>query len=218
MSESLQVVAVLVLYLVLFGWVGYRRGSVRELIVTIVAIGGYLVLQRYGNIVITIINLGFKFLAFTRGGGLTGDNPDAILIIRDAENVVTAESRDTVIFLLWVGLLLLTYYLTGRAVRTPKNKSDATAIALGLLNGIFYFSIFLPMLSGIFLRRLGATGVVPADGASVVLRSALDVVGDGFGSVWGNLDEQQPLVIVVFLTLVLVAVTNTLRAPKAKPK
>lgn len=218
MSESLQVVAVLVLYLVLFGWVGYRRGSVRELVVTIVAIGGYLILQRYGGIVITIINLGFKFVAFTRGGGLTGDNPDAILIIRDAENVVTAESRDTVIFLLWIGLLLLTYYITGRVVRTPKNKSDATAIALGLLNGIFYFSIFLPMLSGIFLRRLGAAGAVPADGAALVLRSALDVVGDGFGSVWGNLDEQQPLVIVVFLTLVLVAVTNTLRAPKAKPK
>jgi hypothetical protein len=213
MSESLQIVAVLILYLVLFGWVGYRRGSMRELIVAIVAIGGYFLLQRYGGFVVTLFNLGFKFLAFAEAGGL-GDNPDAFRVLTEAADVITADGRDTVIFLLWVLLLLFTYWLTGRAVRSPKNKSDSSAILLGLLNGIFYFSIFLPMLSGIFLRRLGAADAVAEDGATIVLRSALDVINEGVGSVWGELDTQQPLVIVVFLTLVLVAVANTLRAPK----
>lgn len=213
MSESLQIVAVLILYLVLFGWVGYRRGSMRELIVAIVAIGGYFFLQRYGGIVVTIFNLGFKFLEFARAGGL-GDNPDAFLALSEAADVITADGRDTVIFLLWVLMLLFTYWITGRAVRSPKNKSDASAILLGLLNGIFYFSIFLPMLSAIFLRRLGAADAVAEDGATIVLRSALDVINEGVGGIWGELDTQQPLVIVVFLTLVLVAVANTLRAPK----
>ncbi|MCB0113424.1 MAG: hypothetical protein R2873_22985 [Caldilineaceae bacterium] len=214
MSESLQIVAVLILYLVLFGWVGYRRGTVREMVVAIVSIGGYFVLQRYGNIVVTIFNLGFKFLAFARGGGLSGDNPDAILLIRDAEDVITEAGRDTLLFLLWVGLLLLTYFITGKVVKGAKNKSDGTAIALGLLNGIFYFSIFLPMLSSIFLNQLGVAAAVPADGATFVLRSALEVINEGLGSLWGELDTQQPLVIVLFLTLMLVAVANTLRTPK----
>jgi hypothetical protein len=213
MSESLQIVAVLILYLVLFGWVGYRRGSMRELIVAIVAIGGYFLLQRYGGFVVTIFNLGFKFLEFAQAGGL-GDNPDAFRVLTEAADVITADGRDTVIFLLWVLLLLFTYWITGRAVRSPKNKSDSSAILLGLLNGIFYFSIFLPMLSGIFLRRLGAADAVAEDGATIVLRSALDVINEGVGGIWGELDTQQPLVIVVFLTLVLVAVANTLRAPK----
>ena len=218
MSDSLQVIAVLILYLILFGWVGYRRGSLRELIVAIVAIGGYLILQRYSAIVVTIVNLGYKFQAFARGGGLSGDDPDAILIIRDTANLVGVEQRDTLIFLLWVVLLLFTYWVTGIAVRSPKNRSDLMAILLGILNGIFYFSIFLPMLSGIYFRQpeVGAAG--PEDGAGPILRSALDVVSDGFNSIWGTLDEQQPLIIVLFLTLVLVAVANTLRAPKAKPK
>ncbi len=218
MSDSLQVIAVLILYLILFGWVGYRRGSLRELIVAVVAIGGYLILQRYSAIVVTLVNLLYKFQAFARGGGLSGDDPDAILIIRDTANLVGAEQRDTLIFLLWVILLLFTYWVTGRAVRSPKNRSDLMAILLGMLNGIFYFSIFLPMLSGIFFGQTGVGATVPEDGAGLVLRSALDVVSDGFNNVWGTLDEQQPLIIVVFLTLVLVAVANTLRPPKAKPK
>jgi hypothetical protein len=217
MSDSLQIVIVLLLYFILFGWVGYKRGSMRELIVAIVAAGGYFLLQRYQGAVTTIINLGGKFLEFARGGGLGGDNPDAILLIRDAPDIVTAQQADTVIFVIWAGTLLLTYWLTGRFVRSPKNRSDSMAILLGILNGIFYFSIFLPLLVSIFLPE--ATEAVEAeDGAGFVLRNTLGVINEGLGDVWGTVGDQQPLLIVFFLTLILVLIASTLRAPKANPR
>lgn len=219
MSDSLQVVVVIILYLILFGWVGYRRGSLRELIVFIVALGGYLLLRRYQNIVVTIINLGGRFFVFAREGGLSSDNPDAILALRDAPNLVVEQQADTLIFILWVGTLLLTYFLTGRVVRNGRNRSDAIAILLGMINGIFYFSIFLPLLVSIFVPAAIPAGTVRVqDGGGYVLRQTLGVINDSFGNIWGTLDGQQPLVIVLFLTLVLVAVANTLRAPKPKGK
>jgi hypothetical protein len=219
MNDSFQVVVVIILYLILFGWVGYRRGSLRELIVFIVALGGYLILRRYQNIVITIINLGGRFFVFAQEGGLSGENPDAILALRDAPNLIVQQQVDTVIFSIWVFVLLLTYVVTGKFVRNGRNRSDAIAVLLGMINGIFYFSIFLPLLVSIFVPTVGVTGVAsPEDGAGFVLRQTLGVINEGFGNVWGTLDGQQPLVIVLFLTLVLVAVANTLRAPKPKGK
>lgn len=217
MSDSFQIVLVIILYLILFGWVGYRRGSLRELIVFFVALGGYLILRRYQNIVVTIINLGGRFFVFAREGGLNSDNPDAILALRDAPNLIVEQQADTVIFVIWVITLLLTYVITGKFVRNGRNRSDAIAILLGMINGIFYFSIFLPLLVSIFVPTAVSAGVVPPEeGAGYVLRQTLGVINEGFGNLWGTLDGQQPLVIVLFLTLVLVAVANTLRAPKPK--
>jgi hypothetical protein len=218
MNDSFQVVVVIILYLILFGWVGYRRGSLRELIVFIIALGGYLILRRYENIVITIINLGGRFFVFAQEGGLSGENPDAILALRDAPNLILQQQVDTVIFSIWVFILLLTYVATGKFVRNGRNRSDAIAVLLGMINGIFYFSIFLPLLVSIFVPTAVEGIVSPEDGAGFVLRQTLDVINEGFGNIWGTLDGQQPLVIVLFLTLVLVAVANTLRASKPKGK
>ncbi|MBX2997256.1 MAG: hypothetical protein KF893_02005 [Caldilineaceae bacterium] len=218
MSNSLQIVVVIVLYLILFGWVGYRRGSLREFIVFIVALGGYLILRRYQNIVVTVVNLGGRFYVFAREGGLTGEDPNAILALRDAPNLIVEQQADTLIFLIWVVILLLTYVITGRFVRNGRNRSDAIAILLGIVNGIFYFSIFLPLLASIFVPEVVAGVARPQDGAGFVLRRTFSVINDSFGNIWGTLDGQQPLVIALFLTLVLVAIANTLRAPGAKGK
>lgn len=218
MSDSLQIVVVIILYLILFGWVGYRRGSLRELIVFFVALGGYLILRRYQNVVVTIVNLGGRFFVFAREGGLGSDDPDAILALRDAPNLIVEQQADTLIFLIWVVTLLLTYMITGKFVRNGRNRSDAIAILLGIANGIFYFSIFLPLLVSIFVPEAVAGVARAEDGAGFVLWRTFGVINESFGNLWGTLDGQQPLVIALFLTLVLVAVANTLRAPGAQSR
>ncbi len=214
MNDSFQIVIALLLYLGLFGWIGHRRGSMRELIVLLVTLGGYLILRQYQGTVIRVINLGSKFSSFVLAGGLSGDNPDAILLIRDAPDIVGAEQTETIVFLLWVVVLLATYWITGRFVRSPRNRSDAMAFLLGMVNGLFYLSIFLPLLSAILIP----TGIPAQDGAGVVLRSTWRVLGDSLGDFWASISGQESLVFVVVLTLALVGIASTLRAPKPKPK
>lgn len=215
MNDSLQIVIALLLYLLLFGSIGYWRGSLRELIVLIVTLGGYLILRQYEGTVIRLINLFGKFSQFALAGGLGGDNPEAILLLRDAPDIVGEEQTETVVFIIWVIILLLTYWLTSRFVRSPRNRSDAMAFLLGIFNGFFYLSIFLPLLSAILVP----SGLVPAeDGAGLVLRSTWRVLGDSFGNFWTSVSGQQSLVVVILLTLVLVGIASTLRAAKPKPK
>jgi hypothetical protein len=218
MNDSVQIIVALILYLTLFGWIGYRRGSLRELIVLFIAVVGYLVLRQYQGIVVTLINLFGRFAVFAQAGGLTGTDPDAILLIRDAPNIISPQQGETVIFLIWAVLLLFTYLVTGQFIRNARNRSDSSAILLGMLNGLFYFSIFLPVLSSI-LWPAAAPGVArPEDGAGVVLRSTWDVLGGSFSRFWVAVDEQQSLVVVLFLTLLLVLVASTLRGSGTKPK
>jgi hypothetical protein len=214
MVDSIQIVVALILYLILFGWIGYRRGSLRELIVLFVSFVGYLVLRRYQNIVVTLINLFGRFIVFAQAGGLAGDDPDAILQLRDAPNILDPAQGSTVIFLFWVLLLLAVYGFTGRFITNGRNRYDTTAIFLGMLNGIFYFSIFLPLLSSILWPAAGAT--LATDGAGLVLRSAWNVLGESFREFWMLVDQQQPLVVVLFLTLLLVLVASTLRGPSPR--
>lgn len=214
MNDSLQIVVALLLYLGLFGWIGHRRGSVRELIVLLVTLGGYLILRQYQGTVIRVINLGGKFSSFVLAGGLSGDNPDAILLIRDAPDIVRDEQTETIIFVIWVVVLLATYWFTGRFVRSPRNRSDSMAFLLGVVNGLFYFSIFLPLLSAILVPA----GVAAQDSAGIVLRSTWRVLGDSFGNFWRSISGQESLVVVIVLTLALVGIASTLRAAKPKPK
>lgn len=216
MNDSVQIVIAIVLYLCLFAWIGYRRGSLRELIVLVVTLGGYLLLREYRNIVITLINLFGKFFAFSQAGGLSGSNPDAILLIRDAPDVIPAAQAETVIFILWAIVLLIAYWATGRFVRSGRNRSDFSAMLLGVLNGIFYFSIFLPLLASIFLPEVVSGAIAPEAGASLVLRNSWQVLGNSFASFWVAVDDQQPLVVVLLLTVTLVAVAGTLRSSSAK--
>jgi hypothetical protein len=216
MTDSVQIVITLILYLILFAWIGYRRGSLRELIVLVVAVSSYLVLRQYQAMVITLINLTGRFLVFARAGGLAGDDPDAILLIRDAPNIIGPQQGQTVIFLIWALILLFTYLITGRFVRNARNRSDVSAILIGILNGLFYFSIFLPVLASILWPTVAPGVMQPGDGAGLVLRSTWNVLGESFARFWVAVDEQQPLVVVLFLTLLLVAAASTLRGSGAR--
>ena len=83
MSESTPGTVAFVLYVLLFGWIGFRRGLFRELSVLIVSIGGFFLLQQNQGlaldvvrqalgVLLGVISVSAKFLASLRAGGAAG--------------------------------------------------------------------------------------------------------------------------------------------------
>ena len=73
MTSQIQVLIAFLLYLFTFGWIGWRRGAQREGWVFGVAIVAWFAFQERGDIVVRMANLGGKFMAFLKAGGLGED-------------------------------------------------------------------------------------------------------------------------------------------------
>lgn len=216
MIDPIQIVIALILYLALFGWIGFRRGTLRELITFIVAFGGYFLLQRFDNIVINLINLSFKFLDFARAGGLSSAEADALQQLRDAPDLIQAEQAGTVLFVIWAIVLMLTYIGTDRFIAGAKSPSTFGATLLGIVNGLLFFAILLPRLGAILAPQAIADVAGAEDSADLVLRRIVTVLDTAFERFWGTVDDQQPVVVVLLLTLILVTAASTLRNSGAK--
>lgn len=216
MTESVQVSIAFLLYIILFGWIGYQRGMWRELVVVIVSIGGFFLLQQAQAYILRFINLAGKFTAFSRAGGLAG-NDEAFAALRTAPDWVEPSDGPTVIFLLWAALLLLTYIATSNFITDEKSTSDFTAAILGIVNGLFYITIFLPLLVSFVLPEVLEEGPVSPSSAGVrqLLGSTADALRESFGGFWGTFEAQQPIFVAILLTLLLVAVAATLRRSRA---
>lgn len=215
MSASIQIVIALILYMILFGWIGYRRGTLRELLVFIASVGGYFALQRYQRVVVALFNLGWKFLAFARAGGLSG-NDDAFDALRTTPNLIGPDEAPTVVFLVWATVLLLTYVLTELFVPSQRSRRDFIATLLGLANGLFYIGIFLPLLGSLVAPGLTRpTEAIQTQNPAWVLRTAFRVLSENLGAFWGVFESQRSIIVAAVLTLILVAAATTLRSSKA---
>lgn len=220
MTGQIEVLITFLLYIAFFAWVGYRRGGWSEGVVFAVALLGWLGLQEQGGLVIRIVNLGSKFVAFVEAGGL-GENPDqAFGALGDAEPWVTNDSRSAFLFLLWALLLFLAYVITARAFG-KKSKGNGWAILFGILNGLLYATILLPRL--VTLLQPATVADAAEDGATAGLAGLFDVADSGFdllrdsvGGLWDFFEpSQQSLILLILLTLFLLLVASTLRG---KPK
>ncbi len=205
-----------IIYLIFFGWIGYRRGARRELVVFLVAFISWLFLLEQGDIFVRIANLGSKFMAFIRAGGL-GENPDeAFGAIGDAPAWVTAQSAPGFLFLIWVVILVLTYWFTSARIPSAKSRRDGWAILLGVLNGLFFASVFLPRLLGLAYGLAGGAAVgAPAPVPSVsffgLLGNALSLFIDSLTSFWLLIAPQRPVAILLLITLVLLIASLSIR-------
>ena len=61
MTFELQGILAFFLYLMFFGWIGWRRGEVSELILLVMVLGGWLLLQEAGSVFVTLTNFVGKF-------------------------------------------------------------------------------------------------------------------------------------------------------------
>ena len=220
MSESTPGTVAFVLYVLLFGWIGFRRGLFRELSVLIVSIGGFFLLQQNQGlaldvvrqalgVLLGVISVGAKFLASLRAGGAAGGS-EPVYTLGPSDWLSDAD-QPTVSFLVWSGLLLFTYILTNKAISDRQSSSGILAALLGIGNGLFYIPTFAPRLIA-FIPEVGVASVSsPGTGMEGLLRSVTDMMQTNFGMIWEALGPQQPILAAIALTVLLVAVISTLR-------
>jgi hypothetical protein len=221
MSETTPGTVAFVLYVLLFGWIGFRRGLFRELSVLIVSIGGFFLLQQNQGlaldivrqvlgIIFGVISIGAKLLASLRAGGAGGDS-EPVYTLGPSEWLSEAD-QPTVSFLVWSGLLLLTYILTNKAISDSQSSSGLLAAIIGIGNGLFYIPTFAPRLIA-FIPEIGVETVStsPGTGMQGFLRGITDMMQSNFGNIWEALGPQQPILAAIALTVLLVAVISTLR-------
>jgi hypothetical protein len=220
---TIQALLTFILYLAFFGWIGFRRGSWREFIVLTTSVLGWLILQEQGDIFVRVANLGSKFTAFITAGGLSENPDEAFSAISDAPPWVTSTTRNGYLFLIWVVLVILAYMLTGWLVPSEKSQSNGWAILWGILNGLFFASVFLPRLLFLFAPNATlAIATAAPDGATsdsranivTFLRTGFDLIWELIRNVWVLLQPFQPYVFLFLLTAFLVFVYFTIRGPK----
>lgn len=225
MANQIQVLLTFLLYLFFFGWVGYRRGQLREAIVFSVVAGTWILLQEFGDVLVIIANLGGRFLSIIPTGALTQGDAALVEALSKAKNWIAPENAEAFIFLIWMSLLLVVYLITGVAIKDAKSKRTATAALLGALNGLFYAVVLLPKLALIFLPGGGVTPAsAPATasaGTGDILRSlesSFGVVGRSLGDLWGVFETQRSYVLLFLLTILLLTAANTLKGTGAGAK
>ena len=218
MTQQLETLITLLLYTLFFAWIGYQRGSLREIIVTVAAVGGWLALQEAGSLLIRIVNLGSKFVAFVRAGGL-GENPDqAFGALGSAAPWVTTEQRGEFLFIVWVFLLIFAYVISNLKPFAKASKSDAWSILLGIVNGLFFATILLPRLATL----VQPNNLAPGESVGIsnlfgILRCAFTLVQGNFGGLWGLLaNDQRSLVLLILLTIFLLLAASTIKGASKK--
>lgn len=221
MNNQVEIALTFLLYIIFWGWIGYQRGTRRELIVFLVAASSWLVLNEQGDIFVRMVNLGSKFLAFVRGGGLGADPTPGFEAVQTAPQWVTSERRAGFLFLLWVAILLFTYWLTSKPQFVSKSKREGWAALLGIVNGLFLTSVLLPRLL-VMLNVNGSTVTTdtieraPLAGLLGLLQAILQTTGRILGSFWVFIQPQRPLILLLLLLLILGLTYYSMRVTPAK--
>lgn len=217
MLSEFEVLVTFLLFLLFFGWIGFRRGTLPELIVLAVAVIAWFGLQRFGSIVAQIFNLGFKLLGGVFNGALVSGDLSAVAAV---PNVITAENERGFFFLLWGLTLLLTYILTGRFVKDPNAIGNAGwAALLGIANALFLSAILLPRLLSLVLPGsispetlsfdLGVMDVID------IIGSAISILLSGLSRVWAAIEPRADIAILLLITLFLIFAASTLSTRNA---
>lgn len=215
MTTQTSIVISFVIYLSFFGWLGWRRGVRREMIVFLIAVGLWLILQERGDTVVNIANLGGAAVTFAQAGGFGDNQQNAFAALSDAPSIVTTESREPFLFVLWVAALVASYAITNVAVQDKNSMRNGWAVLLGMLNGLFFAVAFLPSLAAIFspdgtLVTAGGLNL----GLGTILRGGLELLWDGISAIWGGIVALGPMALLVLVTLLLVLAAGTISGSK----
>lgn len=227
MNVQTEILIAFVLYLIIFTWLGWRRGARAELIVLLASVFGWIVLQERGSIFVRLTNFAGKFITLVRAGGLTGDQDAALAALVKAPNIITEESTSAYLFLLWAILVVLAYMISGRKGISKNNKADGWAVIWGALNGLFFASVLLPRLATLLVPTATAvaTATVPAIDAAneAPLRGFATVLESGFSFIWSNIEvlwglteANRSMAIVAAVTVVLALTAISLRTSGTK--
>lgn len=216
MTGQAAVVISFLIYLAFYSWLGWRRGARREITVFVVALVAWIILQEQGNIVVNIANLGGAALTFAQSGGFGGNTEQAFAALSSAPQVVTEESRQAFLFLVWVAIFVLTYITTNIWIEDKHSSRNGWAILFGTLNGLFFAAAFVPSLVVLF----GSEGTLPTANEGMnflaLLGGGLRLLGSAIGSLWTLFESAGSLGLLVLLTAILLLTALSIKAPSKK--
>jgi hypothetical protein len=219
MTLETQVLIAFLLYLVFFGWIGARRGVWPEVVLLIVTVGGWVLLQERGTVIVRLTNFGGKFWVLVQSGGLAGSAEDALQAVQQAPNVITDENQDGFLFLVWAVLVLITFIVGSDRRWSKHNKHKILAITLGVANGIVFAALLLPVLARLLETAPGVASQDAPLGALFALVGALwNTVLATFQNFWGWVQPVPPGAWLLLITLLLVLVAWPMRGAASKKK
>ena len=221
MNQPLETLITFILYLGLFAWIGRSRGTLRELIILGSAVIGWVLLNEQGGIFARLANIIGKFLATVRAvvasiflpsevqsdGGILNSLRGASQTFSDAGDLIVPEYQDSFSFILWVGLVLLAYFISNRFPNTIGN--GGWAMLLGIANGLFFTSIFLPRLVTILtpgefnVSNLG--DLINTTGIFSIFGGILSALWVGLQSIWSIIGGQEFYIFFLILITALIA-------------
>ncbi len=200
------------LYLMFFGWLGYRRGVWPELTLSIVTVVSWVLLQERGSIVVRMTNFFGKFLVLIRSGGLTGSTEDALQAVSEAPNVITDENQYRFLFLVWAVIVLLTFIFTSNTKIVKRGKHNFAATLLGVANGLIFAALLLPVLSQA-LTKIPAeqAGAAPLNALYRLVQELWRVFVTTVQDLWQWIGPLPPSVWLIIITVLLVLIAWPVR-------
>jgi len=210
MYDDVQVLLTLFLYLAFFGWVGWRRGTIREGAVLLIALLSWWVLQSRGDIFVRIANFAAKIMSALRAGVTNRDLGSAVEAVGQTADVITPDATNVFVFGIWVGLVALVYFLTNRFIGGG-NGDDGWSIILGMVNGLVFGAILLPRLLAPLVPGIDTSELISNIGILDLFSGSVDILADGLDSLWVLIEPQSAIVILMLITLLLVIAATSLR-------
>lgn len=222
MVDQLQVAIAFLLYMFVFGWIGWRRGMNRELIVLITSVVTLIIVRLQGDTLVKIANLGWQLFNMILSGGLsdsggtdtttasTASTASTTPLITTCSDAVTTCNAPGYLFLFWVSVVIFAYVIG--TVYVKSSPSNGWAILIGIANGFVYASVVLPRLFA--LINPGAVDL----GEPIILDSLMDLIRAAWTSIagvisglWSSVGSLQPYLLLLFLILLVVGAASTLR-------
>ncbi len=220
MTTETQVLIAFILYLAFFGWIGARRGVWPEAALLIITVGFWVLLQERGTFVVRITNFAGKFLVLLQSGALGNEDTGAALeVVQQAPNLITDANVDGFLFLVWATIVLITFIVGSDRRWSKHNKHKIAAITLGVINGIVFAALLLPVLA----RLLEGTPTVADQdaplGALFSLITALwQMTVTALQNFWAWVQPVSPGVWLLIITLLLVLIAWPMRGAAGKKK
>ena len=148
MVDQLQVAIAFLLYMFVFGWIGWRRGMNRELIVLVTSLITLIIVRLQGDTLVRIANLAWQLFNMILAGGLSEsgatDTATTTALITTCSDTVTTCTAPGYLFLFWVTVVIFAYLIG--TIYVKNSPSNGWAVLIGIANGFVYASVVLPRL------------------------------------------------------------------------
>ncbi len=220
MVDQLQVAIAFLLYMFVFGWIGWRRGMNRELIVLITSVVTLIIVRLQGDTLVKIANLGWQLFNMILSGGLsdsggtdtasTTSTASTTPLITTCSDTVTTCNAPGYLFLFWVSVVIFAYVIG--TVYVKSSPSNGWAVLIGIANGFVYASVVLPRLFALINPSAVDLGEpIILDSLMDLIRAAWTSISGVISGLWASVGSLQPYLLLLFLIILVVGAASTLR-------